>query len=213
MSTPHTPSYFGDFFRAVGSIWNGIRLTWRHMRNGTRRRSALAPTQPGYFGPQTGAVTIQYPIQQTPLPQVGRYRLHLETEDCIGCDQCARICPVDCIDIVKIKAVDDLGQTSDGTKKKFHLPVFDIDMAKCCYCGLCTVVCPTECLTMTPVYDFAERDRDNFVYHFGNQTPDEARQVVARLQALEAEKAAAKAAASKKQETGNKKQETVSEVA
>lgn len=157
----------------------------------------MAASQMGYFDHAPGRVTIQYPQERLAVPDVGRYRLYMETEDCIGCDQCARICPVDCITIEKIKAVDDLGLTSDGSKKKFYLPTFDIDMAKCCYCGLCTVVCPTECLTMTKSYDFAEYDRENFLYHFGNLSPIQAQAKQAELNAFEAAKAAAKAAAAK----------------
>jgi formate hydrogenlyase subunit 6/NADH:ubiquinone oxidoreductase subunit I len=95
----------------------------------------------------------------------------METDDCIVCDKCVRICPVDCITIESFKAVDDLGTTSSGASKKIELPVFDIDMAKCCFCGLCTTVCPTECLTMTKVYDYATTDRDQLLYHFGNLSP------------------------------------------
>ena len=90
-----------------------------------------------------------------PIPDVGRYRLHNEIDDCIVCDKCAKICPVDCIDIEPIKATEEIGKTSDGTPKRIYAAKFDIDMGKCCFCGLCTTVCPTECLTMTKVYDFS----------------------------------------------------------
>lgn len=149
----------------------------------------------GYFQQPDGPVTIQYPAEAIAVPDIGRYRLYMETEDCIGCDQCARICPVDCITIEKVKATDDLGLTSDGSKKRFWLPTFDIDMAKCCYCGLCTTVCPTECLIMTKNYDYAEYDRENFIFHFGNLSPAQTLAKQQELDTLEAEKKAAKAAA------------------
>ena len=88
-----------------------------------------------------------------------------------------------------------MGLTSDGSKKKFRLPTFDIDMAKCCYCGLCTVVCPTECIIMTKAYDYSEYDRENFIYHFGNLSPEQTLVKQAELNELEVARKAAKAAA------------------
>lgn len=194
MSRSIRSAYFSRIARAVLTAAAGLLLTWRHFMQRTRRRVEPVSAA-GYFGQAPGRVTIQYPQERLAVPDVGRYRLYMETEDCIGCDQCARICPVDCITIEKIKAVDDLGLTSDGSKKKFYLPTFDIDMAKCCYCGLCTVVCPTECITMTKTYDFAEYDRENFIYHFGNLSPEQAVARQAELEQFEQAKRTAKSAA------------------
>lgn len=163
--------YFQHIRTALRSIWQGLVTTFPHLRSGGK-----------------DAVTRQYPMEQMPVPDIGRYRLHLEADDCIVCDKCARICPVDCIDIQGFKATEDLGTTSDGTKKRLHLPVFDIDMAKCCYCGLCTTVCPTECLTMTKVFDFSETDRAEFVYHFGMLSPEDAAEKRALLDASKTSK-------------------------
>jgi len=118
-------------------------------------------------------------------------------DDCIGCDQCAMACPVDCIAIETIKSTPDvdLGLTSLGTKKRLYVPVFDIDIAKCCYCGLCVYPCPTECIKMTDVYEFSEFERENLVYRFATMTPAEADAARARLAAYEKEQAAKKAAA------------------
>jgi formate hydrogenlyase subunit 6/NADH:ubiquinone oxidoreductase subunit I len=177
------------------SVLLGMKLTWRHFKNARKQQQVKGISDPMYFQQVDGIVTIEYPHEQLPLPDHARYRLHLEAEDCIVCDQCARICPVDCIAIEGIKTTDDLGLTSDGTKKKLYLPVFDIDMAKCCFCGLCTTVCPTECLTMTKVYDFSEFDRDMMNYHYGNLNPVLAEEKRAQLALLEAERKAAKLAA------------------
>lgn len=151
--------------------------------------------QKGFFAKTKGLVTIQYPREQVPTPDVGRYRLHVEISDCIGCDQCARVCPVDCIDIVKVKSTEPLPPASDGSKVMFEYPVFDIDMAKCCYCGLCTIVCPTECITMTKVYDFSSTDRHALNYHYGNLSQAEGERKQAEAEAAEAARKAAKAAA------------------
>lgn len=194
---PHTSkaSYFSEFTGALKSLSKGLGLTQRHFGQRSQRRAPMHISHPDYFQQADGPVTVQYPAEQVPVPDNGRYRLYLETPDCIGCDQCARICPVDCITIEKIRATEELPKTSDGTKVMFYLPTFDIDMAKCCYCGLCTVVCPTECIIMTKSYDYSEYDRDNLVLHFGNLSPDEAAVKQKLWEEAEKKKKAAKAAA------------------
>lgn len=189
-------AYFATWAHSIRTVWRGLGLTHRHLTQGRkRRRTPQGLDQPGYFAQPPGAVTIQYPREAIPVPDVGRYRLYVEIDDCIGCDQCARVCPVDCIDIQKVRAPEDLALTSDGTKVKFWLPTFDIDMAKCCYCGLCTVVCPTECIVMTKSYDYADADRQNLNFHFGNLTPEEAVIKQAEWDAHEAEQKRLKAEA------------------
>ena len=62
-----------------------------------------------------------------PVPDNGRYKLHNEIDDCIVCDLCAKVCPVNCIEIEPIKATDIIGKTSDGTNKRIHAAKFDIE--------------------------------------------------------------------------------------
>ncbi len=166
-------TYIGEIANAVKMVIKGLGLSGKHLRKGLKPNEPLGIESDRYFDQNQGPITIQYPAVRIPVPDTGRYRLHMETEDCIGCDKCARVCPVDCITIETFRADGDLGKTSDGTIKRLHLPVFDIDMGKCMYCGLCTTVCPTECLIMTKVYDFSEFDRDNLVYHFGAYSPEQ----------------------------------------
>lgn len=158
-------------------------------------------TDPAYFKEAQGTVTLQYPHESIAVPDHGRYRLHNEMDDCIVCDKCAKICPVDCIDIEPIKATEQVGVTSDGSPIRLYAAKFDIDMAKCCYCGLCTTVCPTECLTMTKAYDFAEFDVKDFNYHYATLSPEMAdekkklyEQFVAEKEALKAQKSETKEA-------------------
>ncbi len=183
---------------SIRPLLNGLRLTWRHLLAARRRRTARDIREPGFFAPDqtaAGEVTARYPLEMVPVPEAGRYRLHNEIDDCIVCDLCAKICPVQCITIEAVKATDDIGETSDGTKKRLLAPVFDIDLAKCCYCGLCTFVCPTDCLTMTKAFDIPTVDIGDMIHHFSDLTPEQA--ATARQQAAEADaaKAAAKAAA------------------
>lgn len=126
-----------------------------------------------------------------------RNRLYVNMDDCIGCDQCARACPVDCITIETVKSLpgEDLGKTSNGKKKALWVTKFDIDIAKCCYCQLCVFPCPTECIYMTDTYEFSEYNRQNLIYNYSTLSPEEAEQKVINFQKFEEEKKAAKAAA------------------
>ncbi|MDW8334186.1 MAG: 4Fe-4S dicluster domain-containing protein [Bacteroidia bacterium] len=173
---------------AVVSLKHGLALTLRHLRNARRRKRPSGAQDPHYLTQPDGRVTIRYPQEKIPAPDVGRYKLFLEIDDCIGCDQCARICPVACITIEKIKSPTVIGAASDGTKKRFYLPVFDIDLAKCCFCGLCTVVCPTECLIMTDEYEYGAYDRSLFTDRWSKMTPQEREQRQAELARFEAQK-------------------------
>jgi NADH-quinone oxidoreductase subunit I len=118
-------------------------------------------------------------------------------DDCIGCDQCARACPVNCISIETAKAVDGdpVGVTSDGRKKALWVTRFDIDIAKCCYCALCTFPCPTECIKMSDVFEFAEQERNNLIYSYITMTPEEITEKIAKAEEMEQAAAAKKAAA------------------
>lgn len=167
-------SAIGVFFSGIASSWKGMRLTFRHLRNSFSRRNIQRIGHEDYFMKKTGLTTVTYPYESVPVPDHGRYQLHNEIEDCIVCDKCAKICPVDCIEIEPIKSVGEFGKTSDGTSKRIYAAKFDIDMAKCCFCGLCTTVCPTESLTMTPEYDFSTFDLTTLNFGFGNISESEA---------------------------------------
>lgn len=140
--------YFRNIYDSILTIWIGMNVTFRHL-----------------FVP---AVTLQYPDERTEMPERVRNQLHNDIDDCIGCDQCVRACPVDCIYLETEKAgpEEDLGLTSKGTKKRLKVLRFDIDMSLCCYCGLCTYPCPTECLVMTPTYESSVYDRSELMYRY-----------------------------------------------
>jgi NADH-quinone oxidoreductase subunit I len=169
--------YFKNIWDAIFTVLIGMKVTFRHLF--------------------TRSVTIQYPDVKMRLPEAARNRLYVNMDDCIGCDQCAIACPVNCIEIETIKSTPDvdLGLTSVGTKKRLHVPRFDIDIAKCCYCALCVYPCPTECIKMTEVYEFSEFDRESLIYRYAVMTPGEIDQAKAKLAAHEKEQAAKKAAA------------------
>ncbi|MCU0340443.1 MAG: 4Fe-4S dicluster domain-containing protein [Spirosomaceae bacterium] len=185
-------SYFKHIQEGIQTTLTGMRLTWRHLWAARQRRSEHSIRENDYFASSDGMVTLQYPFETMPIPDNGRYRLHNEMDDCIVCDKCAKICPVDCIEIEPIKATGEVGKASDGSPIRLYAAKFDIDMAKCCYCGLCTTVCPTECLTMTKTFDFSEFEMRDMNYQFGNLTPAQAEEKRALYEQFMAEKEAFK---------------------
>lgn len=187
-------SYFEDIQAGVRTTLKGLSLTFRHLRQATHRRTPEGIANPTYFDQQNGLVTLQYPHEQLPIPDNGRYRLRNEIDDCIVCDKCAKVCPVDCITIDAIKATEEVGRASDGSPIRLYAATFDIDMAKCCYCGLCTVVCPTECLTMDKTFDYSTYELGKLTYHFADLTPAEADEKRALYEQFVREKEAQKAA-------------------
>jgi NADH-quinone oxidoreductase subunit I len=159
-------TYFVDLFDAVVSVVKGFAVTFRHL-----------------FKP---SVTQQYTADEKPeerwrsmivpeglLNSRSRMRLHVKIEDCIGCKQCERACPVDCIHITADKRDKTEPEifAADGTAIKLTVRQFDIDMTLCCYCALCVYPCPTLCIVMTPEYEFAESVKGNFLYRFAKEPP------------------------------------------
>lgn len=184
--------------KGITTAWTGLKLTLRHFVAPNKKREMLRVSQDNYFKKlEEGTNTIQYPKQELPVPEVGRYQLDVEMDDCIVCDLCAKVCPVDCITIESIKATEAIGQTSDGTTKRLYAAKFDIDMAKCMYCGLCTIVCPTECIVMTNQYDKTVFELSDLTYTFADMPAAEAQEKRDLFDKQQAEKAAAKEAAMK----------------
>ena len=171
--------YLKNTWLGIWTVLVGMKITFKHL-----------------FTP---SVTIQYPDVKVALPERVRNRLYVNMDDCIGCDQCARACPVECIEIETVKSLptEDLGKTSNGKQKALWVTKFNIDIAKCCYCQLCVFPCPTECIYMTDAYEFSEFDRNDLVYKFATLTNDEAEEKKLNFEKMQAEKEAEKAAAAK----------------
>jgi NADH-quinone oxidoreductase subunit I len=75
------------------------------------------------------------------------------TPRCVGCRQCAVVCPPGCIDVVA------------GGSTGVEAPrVFEIDMARCMFCGLCEEVCPETAVVMSREVEIASYDRESLVF-------------------------------------------------
>lgn len=140
-----------DVWSGIATAFAGMRVTWKHLF--------------------TRAVTLQYPDERWTLPKRTRMRLFMKYEDCIGCGQCVRVCPVACIymNTEKRPATAPPIWAANGMPIKLDVKLFDIDMSLCCYCNLCTYPCPTDCIYMTPEYEFATGDLTQHLYHFAKE--------------------------------------------
>jgi formate hydrogenlyase subunit 6/NADH:ubiquinone oxidoreductase subunit I len=190
--TVNPMSYFRNIGRGIKTTWKGMSLTMRHLLNARRNRRANDIQAADYFDRQSGRVTVQFPHESILVPDNGRYQLDVEMDDCIVCDKCAKICPVDCIEIEAIKSSEIISHASDGSPIRLYAAKFDIDMAKCCFCGLCTTVCPTECLTMTNEFDFSVADVHALNFAFSKLTPEVADEKRKLYEQFVAEKQATK---------------------
>lgn len=106
-------------------------------------------------------VTLQYPTERWEAPERFRGFLGLTRdfktgeENCIGCLNCEKACPVDCIEIV-----------TGGKGREMYAKEFYIDYMRCMYCGLCTEACPTtpKSIVHTHQYETPGFFRDDLVY-------------------------------------------------
>ncbi len=140
-----------DLWEGFYTVLVGMRITWRHLF--------------------VDKVTLHYPEEKWQLPPKSRMRLFMAYEDCIGCGQCARACPVQCI-YIKAEKRDPKAPAifaANGQGIKLDVSVFDIDMSLCCYCNLCAYPCPTDCIYMTPEYEFATDDLTQHLYRFAKK--------------------------------------------
>ena len=106
-----------------------------------------------------GSFTTHFAYPEKPVPIRPRYRgFHrFDLTTCIGCDKCARACPVDCIYIDKEK---------NPVGKGFRVTGFKIDYTKCMFCALCVDPCPVDCIFMGSTFDLSTYSRDGCVVDY-----------------------------------------------
>lgn len=99
-------------------------------------------------------VTYAYPDVPLQMPDRFRGIQYLDSEKCIVCNQCARICPTECITLT--------GKPNPDPEKRVKvLDTFDINFELCILCDLCTEVCPTEAIVMTGNFELSAYSRDD----------------------------------------------------
>ncbi|HEY63913.1 MAG TPA: NADH-quinone oxidoreductase subunit I [Caldilineae bacterium] len=106
---------------------------------------------------EEGLFTIQYPEEKRLIPERFRFIPMLlfdpETgkERCTACGICAKVCPPQCIWIVRDK---------DEKGKPLTRPAeFYIDISICMGCGFCAEFCPFDSIKMNHDFELAVYDR------------------------------------------------------
>lgn len=158
-----------------------------------------------------GIFTVQYPEEKLPVPEEFRYIPFLVYEvdekgnrqdRCTSCGICAKVCPPQCIWIVR--------SNDPETGRPIPEPTdFFIDIDICMNCGLCAEYCPFDAIKMDHDYELASYDRfeahifdkerlSKPVSYYAQIRPTN----YAREEAIRAEKEAAKAAKKSDAEPG-----------
>jgi NADH-quinone oxidoreductase subunit I len=108
-----------------------------------------------------GIFTVQYPEEKLPVPEEFRFIPFLlyeegpngeKIERCTSCGICAKVCPPQCIWIVRT--------TDPNTGRPVPEPAeFYIDVDICMNCGFCAEYCPFDAIKMDHDYEIAVYDR------------------------------------------------------
>ena len=123
----------------------------RYQESGDHRRILHQPID------QEGLFTIQYPEEKRLLPERFRYipMLIWDTEKgedrCTACGICAKVCPPQCIWIVR--------DTDENGKAVTRPAEFYIDAAVCMSCSFCAEFCPFDAIKMNHDYELSAYDR------------------------------------------------------
>jgi NADH-quinone oxidoreductase subunit I len=134
-----------NIYRAIATVIGGLKVTlkcwFRSYRKGV------------------GTFTERFEYPEIGLSVASRYRgFHrFDLTTCIACDQCAKVCPVDCIYIGKERVTEGKG---------FRVTGFAIDYSKCMFCALCVEPCPVDCIFMGATHDLSGYSRDGCIVDF-----------------------------------------------
>lgn len=148
-------------------IIKGLGVTLRHMvetftddvKKIPSRYAGLADNREFIDQPwnEEGIFTIQYPDEKRVIPERFRFipMLLWDTEKvedrCTACGICAKVCPPQCIWIVRDK---------DANGKPVTRPAeFYIDASICMSCGFCAEFCPFDAIKMNHDYELATWER------------------------------------------------------
>ena len=113
-------------------------------------------------GPQaTGIFTVQYPEEKLIIPEEFRFIPFLiydegeegeKVDRCTSCGICAKVCPPQCIWIVR--------SNNPETGRPIPSPTdFFIDIDICMNCGLCAEFCPFDAIKMDHDFEMAAYNR------------------------------------------------------
>jgi NADH-quinone oxidoreductase subunit I len=110
-----------------------------------------------------GIFTVQYPEEKLPVPEEFRYVPFLVYDEveggreirCTSCGICAKVCPPQCIWIVRSNDPQTGRPVPEPTE-------FFIDADICMNCGFCAEYCPFDAIIMDHDYEIASYERNVF---------------------------------------------------
>lgn len=121
----------------------------------------LVTTLRTFFRPP---VTLKYPLERPALAERFKGPPGLLWDDeadeivCVGCNICARACPVNCITLTAKK------YTGTKTNKRAIVDEYYIDFSRCIYCAICVEVCPFDANEMTHSFELSVYDRKDLLF-------------------------------------------------
>jgi NADH-quinone oxidoreductase subunit I len=152
-------------------ILKGLLVTLKHfvntylddLRHGKKRYYTSEGIAYRSSKDSKGIFTVQYPEEKLPVPEEFRYIPFLVYEEkeagvieyrCTSCGICAKVCPPQCIWIVR--------STDPNTGRPIPDPAeFYIDADICMSCGFCSEYCPFDAIKMDHNYELATYDRQS----------------------------------------------------
>ncbi|MDP1714147.1 MAG: 4Fe-4S binding protein [Anaerolineales bacterium] len=154
-------------------ILKGLSVTWKRfwdtytediswMLRGKKRYNTDEGIRHRSSKDTKGIFTVQYPEEQLIVPEEFRYVPFLVYDEgadgkkdvrCTSCGICAKVCPPQCIWIVR---------TNDpATGRPVPVPTdFYVDMDICMNCGFCAEYCPFDAIKMDHDFDIASYGRN-----------------------------------------------------
>ncbi len=154
-------------------ILKGLSVTWKRfwdtytediswMLRGKKRYNSDEGIRHRSSKDTKGIFTVQYPEEQLIVPEEFRYVPFLVYDEgadgkkevrCTSCGICAKVCPPQCIWIVR---------TNDpSTGRPVPVPTdFYIDLDICMNCGFCAEYCPFDAIKMDHDFDIASYQRN-----------------------------------------------------
>ncbi len=134
--------YFGDIFRAISSLWAGMRVTGKYF---------ISPGQ---------VVTEKYPENRATLKMTDAFKgevilVHDENNQhlCNACGNCETNCPNGSIEIISKKVTNEEGKAVRTIDKHIY------HLSMCTFCGLCIDSCPSNALDWGKDFEHAVFDR------------------------------------------------------
>jgi NADH-quinone oxidoreductase subunit I len=189
-------------------IINGLWITFQHflesyledLKSGKKRYYHDEGIQNRMSSKTRGIFTVQYPEEKLPVPEEFRFIPILIYDEvdgqkllrCTACGICAKVCPPQCIWIVR--------KTDPDTGRPLTSPLeYSIDVDLCMNCGMCAEYCPFDAIKMDHDYELSTVDRfkDN-IFHINRLAKSSTYYAAirpsnyAKEEAIRAEKKAAK---------------------